>query len=129
MRVLLDTATVIWISANDPRLSRTAVDIYEDPANAIFVSVASLWQYLIKVKIGKMPPPPEGVEMFPWHLQRADRLTMLSVEERDVLKHIDLPMLHNDPFDRLLVCQAISRGLTLLTPDHQIRQYAVHTIW
>jgi PIN domain nuclease of toxin-antitoxin system len=121
MKFLLDTHLVLWIPAADPRLSRAARLILNDPDNEFSFSVVSLWEIAIKRGIGKLDPQlnprnirrqliDTGYEELPIHGQHA-----VSVDV--------LPPIHKDPFDRLLIAQAMIEGITLLTADATIARY------
>ncbi len=128
MRVLLDTAAFWWIASGSPRLVRRAADVFTDPANEVWLSPVSLWELLVKHQIGKLPTTIPIVDLFARAREQVF-IRSLSVTESAVLRLASLPSLHRDPFDRLLVCQALDEGMTLLTPDEQVRAYPVATIW
>jgi PIN domain nuclease of toxin-antitoxin system len=128
MRLLLDTCAFLWIVTGDDSLSPAARDIYADPANEVFLSVVSAWEIAIKHRLGKLPLPRPPSALVPEERKR-HRIEALALDESAALASAKLPDLHKDPFDRMLVCQAIMGGLTLLTPDPQITQYPVATIW
>lgn len=128
MRVLLDTAAFWWLACGSPKLSRRAVDVFADAANDLVLSPVSIWELLVKHQIGKLPTPAPIAELIA--RARQDRLIRsLPVTDSAVLRLATLPMLHRDPFDRLLICQALDEGMTILTPDESIRKYPVATIW
>lgn len=128
MHLLLDTAAFIWLAEEDPALSRPARGLISNPENRVLLSSASAWEIAIKHGLGRLElalPPADYVPM----QRRLHRIATLSVSERAVLQVQKLPPLHRDPFDRLLVAQAIVDGLTIVTPDREIRAYPVQTIW
>jgi len=128
MKVLLDTATFWWIASGSNRLSTRAIEIFVDPANEIALSPISLWELLVKHQLGKLPTKQPIVDVIA--RARDDRhIPSLPVRESAVMRLAELPPIHRDPFDRLLICQALDEGMTLLTPDDQIRAYSVPTIW
>ena len=128
MKILLDTAVFWWIASGSPRLSRRAAELFADPANDFALSPVSLWELLVKQQIGKLSTPEPIIDLFA--RARQERLIRsLPVVESAVLRLASLPPLHRDPFDRLLICQAIDEGMTLLTPDEQVRAYPVPTLW
>ncbi len=128
MRLLLDTVTLLWISLQDPRLSRRAQEWFADPASEVFLSVISAWEIAIKHSLGRLPLPEPPAEFIPAR-RRAYRLAALPLDEEAALYVARLPKLHADPFDRLLVCQAIVHGLATLSPDPLISQYSVRVLW
>ena len=121
---LVDTCTLLWaISASD-RLSDVARSLINDSSNRILVSHASLWELSIKVSIGKIQLP----ETF------FDSLTdfgyeMLPIREEHFAAYRELPLLHRDPFDRLLVAQAQAERIALLSSDAEIARYEVNKLW
>lgn len=128
MRLLLDTVAFLWITLDDPRLSRTARQAFGDPANQVYLSVVSSWEIALKHSAGKLPLP-EPLAWFIVAQRRIHGIQVLPLDEESALYVGQLPKLHRDPFDRMLVSQAIVHGLAVLTPDERIGQYAVRTIW
>ncbi len=128
MNVLLDTHAFLWWVVDDPQLSNTAKAIIADQSNAIYVSVISAWEIIIKERIGKLilPEPPETY--IPSRLA-SNQFISLNVQIQHVLQIAALPDHHRDPFDRLLIAQSQVENIPLLTVDHQIRQYSVNVIW
>jgi PIN domain nuclease of toxin-antitoxin system len=128
MRVLLDTCAFIWLTTDAPELTAKAKDIFQNPDNSIVLSVVSIWEILVKHGIGKLALPAQP-EAFIAQQCEQHFIDILSLNYRAVLQLESIPSLHRDPFDRMLVCQAIEHGLTILTPDHYIAQYPVATLW
>lgn len=128
MNVLLDTCTFLWIVRGDPSLSKRAIEVYADPRNNAYLSVVTAWEIGVKFMLGKLDLPADPVVFIPRERLR-HRLESLVVNETDALTASALPIHHKDPFDRLLVGQALSHGLTLLTPDPLIAQYPVPVVW
>jgi len=128
MRLLLDTCTFLWITSGSEELSDTCRALFRAPENEVFLSAASAWEITIKYQLGKLPLPEPPREFVP--AQRlAHRIDSLPITEPAVGHLATLPEHHRDPFDRILVCQAIAEGLIILTPDAQIRQYPIRTAW
>ena len=128
MRLLLDTCTFLWIVGGSKELSSRAREAFADPANEAFLSAASAWEVAVKHRLGKLPLPAPPEEFVP--AQRAAHgIETLPVDEESALHVSKLPDLHRDPFDRMLVAQAIVGGLVLLTPDDDIRKYPARTLW
>jgi PIN domain nuclease of toxin-antitoxin system len=125
---LLDTCTFLWLITDDIALSASARDVFLDPANDVYMSAVSVWEIAVKHSLGKLPLPASPVRFIPTQRERHG-ITSLPLEEQAVLYLSKLPLFHRDPFDRILVCQAIQHELTLLTPDPLITQYAVRTAW
>jgi len=122
MRLLLDTHIFLWYIANDKRLAQAWSRVIRDPDNEVYLSVVSLWEAIIKYSAGKLPLP-EAPETYIPRLRRHHQIISLPVEEVDVAQVATLPLLHSDPFDRLLIGQATRHGLTLVTVDAAIRAY------
>ena len=128
MRLLLDTCTFLWIVGGSPDLSPRAREAFSDPASEVFLSAASAWEIAVKHRLGRLPLPQPPGEFVP--AQRAAHgIEPLPVDEESALHVAKLPDLHRDPFDRLLVAQALVGGLVVLTPDDPVRQYPVRTLW
>ncbi|MGP0594868.1 type II toxin-antitoxin system VapC family toxin [Nitrospira sp. T9] len=102
-------------------------EIFSDPSHEILLSAISVWEILVKNSLGRIPPHTGGSTI----PQRRERhgISTLALEETATGHLPKLPDLHKDPFDRMLICQAIQHELTILTPDPLITQYAVRTIW
>lgn len=127
MRLLLDTHVWLWLDLDPARLSEAVREHIADPHNDVVVSVASLWEVVLKLGTGKLtlPCPPADY----WRLQCLDAgFHVLDVEAPHVLATADLPAHHRDPFDRMLVAQAAVAGLTLVTADAKVRAYPVSTL-
>ncbi len=128
MNILLDTCSFLWLASDSPELSLTARRLFEDPANDVYLSVASAWEIIVKHNIGKLPLP-EPPHDFIKNNRIRHRIETLSLDEASVLQLSRLPEYHKDPFDRILICQAIAGGMTILTPDTHISSYPVRTEW
>lgn len=128
MNILLDTCTFLWIVSGSAELSDTARSLFVDPDNEVYLSVASAWEIIVKHKLGKLPlpePPHEFIKK--WRTRH--NIAPLPLDEPAVLQLSRLPDYHRDPFDRILVCQAIAGGLVILTPDSRITKYPVRAEW
>ena len=128
MRVLLDTCTFIWLCADPARLSPTVKRTLAAPDAAPVLSHVSILEITLKWSSGKigLPAPPRqwiGEQVATW------RIELLQITPDDIFRASELPKLHADPFDRLLVATALSRRLSLLTPDEWMKQYPVHCLW
>lgn len=119
MRLLLDTNALLWLVAGDQRLgARARSDV--DSAASLLVSVASLWELAIKVSLGKLAAVPELSQVL-----RAGGVQRLGIDDDHLSRLTTLPWHHRDPFDRLLIAQALSGGLTVLTADDAFAAYGV----
>lgn len=128
MRYLLDTCTFLWITAGSRELSERAREVFPDPKNEVFLSLVSVWEIVLKHQAGKLPLPARPEEFIPIARDRQS-IRPLNLEERAIFALSRLPSLHTDPFDRMLVCQAQTQAMVILTPDAQIRRYPVATEW
>lgn len=118
MRCLLDTCIVIWALEDNKTKLGKFVKIIEDPENEIVISVVSYLEIVIKVSLGKLKIPDNWIDLieetgFDW----------LYLEPKHIQKLENLPLIHNDPFDRLLISQAQAEQMKLLTADEKILQY------
>jgi PIN domain nuclease of toxin-antitoxin system len=128
MKLLLDTCTFLWIVTGSSQLSRRASQLFSDPSNEVFLSAASAWEIAIKHSMGRLPLP-APVSTYVVRLRERHGIAALPVGEEEALYLPRLPKLHRDPFDRVLICQAIVNGFALLTPDPLVTQYPIRTIW
>ncbi len=124
MRILLDTCEYLWLVSGDNKLSASVAAAVRDPQNQVFLSVVSFWEISLKHSLGKLPLPQPPAQFIP--LQRKKHLIApLILDEAAVAQLSGLPLLHRDPFDRMLICQALAHGMTLATSDPVMRQYRV----
>ncbi len=128
MRFLLDTCAFLWIITDDEELSEQARGFFTDPGNEVYLSAVSVWEMSVKFSLGRLPLP-EAPERFIPSQRERHSVASLPLDERAALHLHKLPRHHRDPFDRMLICQAIQHDLTILTPDSLITQYAVRTTW
>jgi PIN domain nuclease of toxin-antitoxin system len=128
VKVLLDTCAFLWIVADAKELVGTARACFVDPENEVFLSAVSGWEIAIKHQLGRLPLPDPPARFVPLERKR-HHIAPLPLDEDAALQLDRLPALHRDPFDRMLVCQAIIGGMVLLTPDPEIQQYPVRTLW
>lgn len=120
MNILLDTCTFLWIVSGSAELSDTARRLFSDSDNEVCLSVASAWEIIVKHKLGKLPLPGPPHDFIKKWRTRHD-IDSLPLDEAAVLQLSRLPGYHRDPFDRILVCQAIAGGMVILTPDPRIK--------
>lgn len=128
MRLLLDTCTFLWLIEDAPQLSERARELIVDAGNEAFLSSVSIWEIAVKHALGRLPFP-EPVGTFVPAMRRDHGLEALPLDEESALRVATLPALHRDPFDRMLVCQAITAGATIVTPDDLITRYPVRSTW
>ena len=128
MKLLLDTPALLWFIAGSSSLSDAARRLIEDTGNEKFVSIASIWETAIKVSIGKMSLSSPFDDLFPHQLQiNGFDLLPVKVEHASVIAA--LPFHHRDPFDRLLIAQAIQEKLTLVSIDEVFDDYGIARMW
>lgn len=128
MKILLDTHTFLWFIAGDKQLNAYARQLILGPNNQRHLSVASIWEITIKSSLGRLTiPTPPSVLIRDHVWANAIDLLAITSEHFDALHN--LPYHHKDPFDRLIVAQAIHEGMTLLTKDQVFTAYQVQTAW
>ena len=123
MNLLLDTHVLLWIAAGDDKLGPQARAAIEDGRRLVFVSAATTWEIAIKSGLGRLDVPDDYLEMLQHY-----RFTPLDIRHEHALAVRALPSLHRDPFDRMLVAQARTEGLVLVTRDPNVRGYDVSTL-
>jgi PIN domain nuclease of toxin-antitoxin system len=128
MRLLLDTCTFLWLITDDPNLSNQARSLFQLAENEVFLSSISFWEINVKYQLGKLPLPESPRHYIP-RQRKNHGIETLALSEADITHLLKLPSVHRDPFDRMLVCQAIQGNMTLLTPDPFIQDYPVKTAW
>lgn len=128
MKLLLDTHTVLWFWWDDPQLSVTAKTVISDPDNQKFVSLATPWEVAIKVSLKKLDIGGPYTGFFRQHMLRT-YFEWLPLRDNHFDNLIALPFHHRDPFDRLLVAQALSEGLPIVGADAVFDAYGVTRIW
>lgn len=128
MNLLLDTHVFIWLSLTPERLSQRVTDLLMDETNLWFLSLASVWEIQIKRQLGKLSlnlPLPELIAS----QQQTNGLQLLPIELNHIFTLENLPQFHRDPFDRLLIAQAITEQIPLLSIDTVFDHYPVQRLW
>ena len=128
VRLLLDTCTFLWLAGGSRMLSPAAVASIQDPSNDVLLSAVSVWEIATKYGAGRLPLPDSPDRLIPAR-RRTRGIESLNFDEESALQVLRLPMLHRDPFDRMLISQAIAHGLAIATPDPAITQYPVRIVW
>jgi PIN domain nuclease of toxin-antitoxin system len=128
MKVLLDTHAFLWWISDHERLSERAYDAINDGANTVLLSAASGWEIAIKTKMGKLKLKESPVTFIAEQLS-LNRMSALPISMTHALAVHDLPPLHRDPFDRLLVAQALTESLPIISADPAISRYKAEVIW
>ena len=122
MRLLLDTHVALWAITDDPRLSSVARGLIADPANTVVVSAASIWEIAIKRALARGDMPVSASKAVEWFA--ASGYLLLDISPLHAAGVETLPAIHNDPFDRMLVAQALVEPLRLLTRDRLVAEYS-----
>lgn len=128
MQVLLDTHVLIWAMVSPERLSSRALTLLSDRSTELFVSSASIWELGIKYHSGKVPELAKLFLRINYHLAQLGAREM-PIRHEHALMASSLPLIHKDPFDRMLVAQALVEGFPLVTHDEMLQRYSVLTIW
>jgi len=127
MDILLDTHAVWWFFVDDERLPKSATEIICKPENKKYVSIVSLWEVAIKMSIGKLHFD-GGIERFIEAIEENSFL-LLEVDPEHIKAVSNLPLIHRDPFDRMLVAQAMIENISIMTIDTNILKYDITSIW
>ncbi len=127
MRLLLDTCTFLWLAGGSP-LSPAAAAAVRDSSNEVFLSAVSSWEIVTKHRSGRLPLPEPPERLIPTE-RRLRGVAALPLDEDATFHGLRLPPLHRDPFDRMLIAQAVAHGLAIVTPDPAIAQYPIRVIW
>ena len=127
MKAILDTHTFLWALAGDRRMSRKAQDLFIGPTELV-LSIVSIWEILIKVQLRKLKlPEPAGPYVI--HKLAENRIETLPIDLNHLLTFEGLKLHHRDPFDRILIAQALQERLPVVTADPLFRKYPVEVIW
>lgn len=128
MKLLLDTCTLLWLTLDADELSDTARELLVAPSSELVVSSASVWELAMKHALGRVHFD-RPLDEWAADVREEYGLASLAIDDESALHLLRLPALHRDPFDRILVAQALVHGLAILTPDRAIRDYPARTIW
>lgn len=128
MRLLLDTCAFLWLSREPDQLSQIASDAIRDDENNVYLCDISIWEIVLKYHAGKLPlaaPPRQWVaEHAPFF-----HIEALPIQTEAIFVSGELPLVHRDPFDRLIAAHAQVNGLTLVSPDHAFAKLGVAVLW
>jgi PIN domain nuclease of toxin-antitoxin system len=128
VKILLDTCAFLWLVSDAKELSDQAKELFQNTDNAVYLSSVSVWEIVVKNKLGKLPLP-DAPEQFINEQCEKHFIENISLDNKSIFHLTELPSYHRDPFDRMLICQAIEHNFTLLTSDELIIQYPVKTAW
>jgi PIN domain nuclease of toxin-antitoxin system len=124
MKLLLDTHIFLWFINGDTRLPSATLGAIRNPANEVYLSAVSCWEITVKYQLGKLPLP-DSPDLFLPHQRQLHSFYALPLEEACIGYLLQLPDYHRDPFDRMLISQALYHGLTLVSEDATVRSYPV----
>ena len=124
MKLLLDTHVFLWFISADSRLPNSFKDTIREPNNTVYLSVASVWEIIVKYSLGKLPLP-QSPEIYIPRQRIIHQIKSLPVSETSLKPLVSLPNSRRDPFDRILISQALSHNLTIVTFDREIKNYSV----
>ena len=128
MKLLLDTQAFLWWVMDEAALSSRARQLIQDGASVLYLSAASAWEISIKASLGKLKLSDEPAKVITEQMA-ANGIHPLPIQVSHALRTYGLPPHHRDPFDRMLVAQSQLEDLPIVTPDQQIGQYGVQTLW
>ena len=128
MKLLLDSHAFLWWVQGTPALGRRASAAIANPDNEVLLSLASCWELAIKISLGKLRLTQKLEAFLPEQL-RLNAFSLLDVQLAHVIRVADLPFHHRDPFDRLLVAQALEDDLAIVSTDRVFRKYGVSIVW
>lgn len=128
MTLLLDTHTFIWFDSDRSQLSARALALITDPANRVLLSVATVWEMVIKHQVGKLKLR-DTIPRVVAEQVTTNRLEFLDIEPPHAYEILNLPLVHRDPFDRILAAQANAEGASLVTADAIFGRYPVRVEW
>lgn len=126
MDILLDTHTVLWFFEGSGKLSKFAIEKIYDTANKKYISIATIWEVAVKKSIGKLKLD-GGIEEFLGFIED-NGFILLEIKPDHIIAITDLPFIHRDPFDRMLVAQATVDDMSVMTVDKNIMKYGVDIV-
>jgi PIN domain nuclease of toxin-antitoxin system len=127
MDILLDTHTTKWFFDDDKRLSKSAIEAICHPGNNIYISIASIWEVAIKISIGKMQVNGGIIKFI--EVVDDNGFLLLDISPKHITEVAELPFIHRDPFDRILIAQAKVEDMSIMTVDGNIIKYGIKHIW
>jgi|SRR5436305_4154712 len=128
MRCLLDSQAFLWFVGGDTRLGDRAYEVISDIENQVLLSTASLWEIAIKSSLGKLDLEGSFAELFPRQLV-SNEIEILPIGLKHLVTLTELPFHHRDPFDRLIIAQARTEGIPVVSSDAAFRDYQVQIVW
>lgn len=128
MRILLDTHTFLWTAVGSTQLSLNATNLFLDTQNELYLSIASVWEIAIKCSLGKLVFH-KPIESYILDILQENTIKLLNIDFRHVMRVTTLPFHHRNPFDRLLISQAIEEKIPLLSCDANLDAYGIERLW
>src|SRR3990167_9918726 len=128
MKILLDTQAFLWLILDAPTLSSKAKKTFLDSNSKFYLSLASVWEMAIKISLGKLKIHQPLSQLIPHQLQE-NNIIQLDIHFRHIIRTSTLPFYHRDPFDRLIISQALEEDLSILSSDTAFDSYKVKRIW
>ena len=128
MKLLLDTCSFLWFLADAPELSAKARAAILDPANSVYLSAVSAWEIGRKYAKGDLQLPGRPESLIP-QVRTDSGILSLPLSEEEAISAEKLPLLHKDPFDRMIIAQALMQGMVVVTPDRAFEPYPVRLLW
>ena len=128
MKLLLDTCSFLWFLADAPELSAKARAAILDPANSVYLSAVSAWEIGRKYAKGDLELPSRPEFLIP-QVRTDSGILSLPLSEEEAISAEKLPLLHKDPFDRMIIAQALVQGMIVVTPDRAFEPYPVRLLW
>ena len=127
MKILLDTHVLLWVMTQQ-NLSTAATTAFLDTQNRLYLSVVSYWEICIKASIGKLTLVPNWIDLVD-EVIAVNSIQWVGVDKIHCQRLLTLPLLHGDPFDRLLIAQVLTEHMTLMSADEKISRYPIATLW
>jgi PIN domain nuclease of toxin-antitoxin system len=128
MRILLDTCAFIWLASDPGQLGAVAKSALEDPHKERFLSLASVWEIVLKYHLGKLPLPSKPEEWVEEQARIQD-ITILNLERGVIYQSGKLSPIHRDPFDRMIAADSLVHKMPILSPDGPFKEYGCKVLW
>lgn len=127
MPYLLDTHAFLWFVSGDKKLPKDIKELVKNVNESCFISIASFWEITIKVQLGKLKLDLSIEELF--EFSSRNKIEIIDINSEHLIELLNLPFIHRDPFDRLIVSQGISENLILISKDSELNKYGIKLIW
>ena len=127
MPYLLDTHAFLWFVSGDKKLPKEIKELVKNVNESCFISIASFWEITIKVQLGKLKLWLSIEELF--EFTSRNKIEIIDINSEHLIELMNLPFMHSDPFDRLIVSQGISENLILISKDSELNKYGIKLIW